>query len=85
MKVQFQAADLLKLVELGITTVALIRSARAKRKGELEVIDASGQPMTDEQFDAHFAAFDVAADTAGDNAAARIEGRAGGSTDEDGA
>jgi hypothetical protein len=77
MKFQLNAADAVQLIQLGITTVAAIREARAKRKAELEVIDASGQPMTDAQFDAHFAAFDVAADQAGAHAAARIEGRSG--------
>lgn len=79
MKFQLQATDVIKMIEFGISTVALIREARAKH--QVEVLDAAGQPMTDEQYDAHFAAFDVAADTAGANAAARIEGRAAGGGD----
>jgi len=70
---KLQTADWISLIQIGVTTVAQIADARAKRRAELAELSPEVADMTDEAFEATFGRFRTAADGLSAAAAGLVE------------
>jgi antitoxin component of MazEF toxin-antitoxin module len=70
---KLQTADWIELIKIGVTSVALIAEARAKRRAELAELSPEVAEMTDEDFEAKFGRLRAAADKLSDSAVALVE------------
>lgn len=70
---KLQTADWIALIQIGVTSVAQIVEARAKRRLELAAISPDVADMTDAEFEAAFGRLRLAADKLSDSAAALVE------------